>query len=490
LIRMTNEDTIAAMITAPGIGAMGALRLSGPLAYDAVSQVFRGRRGRAVDELEGYSLTFGGVYDDGAFLDQALLLKMKGPYSFTGEDVAELQCHGGAVMMSRLLAIVTSLPGLPVRPAEPGEFSLRAFMNGKMDMSQAEAVMELVAANNPKAALLAADQLDGSLSRQLNLLKDGIVELLAEIEVEVDFPDEELGEPGGAASRGDKARRLLEEAGELLATADRGRIYREGIRVVLYGRPNAGKSSLLNAMLREPRAIVTPEPGTTRDVLEERVLLRGMPLVLTDTAGVRQAGGLAEQAGVERARQMAAKADLILYVVDITEGITDEDRGFLGELDRGKTLVVFNKTDLLPAAGGYDQASGQDTPIAAAEGSGDLAQYGSLLPEEFADLPRCGLSALEPSGMEVLAGRIRAFFEKGDKYGKHKEILLNQRQSEALLRAGQALEDAVRALDEGQPEDIAAIDLKQAWDKLGEMTGESLQPALIEKIFSTFCLGK
>ena len=481
MIRMTNEDTIAAIITAPGIGAMGALRLSGPLAYDAVSRVFHGKKGRTVDELEGYSLTFGGVYDDGAFLDQALLLKMKGPYSFTGEDVAELQCHGGAVVMSRLLAIVTSLPDLFIRPAEPGEFSLRAFMNGKMDLSQAEAVMELVAANNPKAVLLAADQLDGSLSRQLNQLKDGIVELLAEIEVEIDFPDEELGGPGGAASRTDKARRLLEEAGELLATADRGRIYREGIRVVFYGRPNAGKSSLLNGMLREPRAIVTPEPGTTRDVLEERILLKGIPLVLTDTAGVGRDGGPAERAGVERARQMAAKADLILYIVDIMEGITDEDRGFLRELDHEKTLVVFNKIDL--------QAQ-TDGSVLAAAGQADLALYDGLLPEEFADLPRCGLSALEPSGMEVLAGRIRAFFEKGDKYGKHKEIMLNQRQSEALLRAGQALGAAVRAMEEGQPEDMAAIDLKQAWDKLGELTGESLQPALIERIFSTFCLGK
>ena len=464
------NDTIAAIITAPGIGAMGALRLSGPLAFAAAARVFRSKKGRSLEDLSGYSLAYGGVYAGGAFLDQALLLKMKGPHSYTGEDVAELQCHGGPVVMNRLVALLTSLPELPVRPAEPGEFSLRAFLNGKMDLSQAEAVMELVAADNPETALMAADQIGGSLFRQIKGLKDKIVDVLAEIEVEVDFPDEETGSPDGDGVRKGKIRRLLEDADEILATAERGRIYREGIRVVLYGSPNAGKSSLLNGMLREPRALVTPEPGTTRDVLEERILLKGVPLLLADTAGVREAVGPAEQAGVQRARQMAAKADLILYIVDITKGITSEDEAFLRELDGGRTLIVFNKTDLVPD---FDDAHCQ-----------------IRIPAQFDGWPYCCLSALEPSGLEILAERIRLFFYKGDKYRTNREIVLNHRQGESLIRARQALSAAADAMEEGIPDDFAAIDLKQAWDFLGELTGESLQPALVEKIFSAFCLGK
>jgi tRNA modification GTPase len=467
---MIENDTIAANITAPGMGAMGALRLSGPLAYAAAAQVFQSKRGLSVEGLAGYSLAFGGVYIDGAFLDQALLLKMKGPHSFTGEDVAELQCHGGPVVMSRLLAALTSLPTLPVRPAQPGEFSQRAFLNGKIDLSQAEAVMELVAADNPRAAAVAADQLGGSLSRQLGRLKDGIVELLAEIDMEVDFPEEGQGAADGAADRLEKARRLLAEADEQLAMAERGRIYRDGVKVVFFGRPNVGKSSLLNGMLRAPRAIVTPEPGTTRDVLEERILMNGVPLVLTDTAGVRNAGSLAEQAGVARARQAASRADLILYVVDMLEGITGEDEGFLKELGGEKTLLVFNKKDLVSGHGGVLWEDG--------------------IPAEFKGWARCGLSALEDDGIQILADEIRAFFEKGDKFSRHGDTLLNRRQGDALRRARQALAAAAGALEDGLPEDMAAIDLKQAWTCLGELTGESLQAALVEKIFSTFCLGK
>jgi tRNA modification GTPase len=514
------------------------------LAFEAASKVFRRKSGGSVDALSDYSLTYGGIYVDGAFLDQALMLKMKAPHSFTGEDVAELQCHGGPLVMGRLLAALTSLDELPVRPAAPGEFSRRAFLNGKLDLSQAEAVMELVSADNPKAVFLAADQLGGGLSRQIGGMKAGIMGLLAEIEADVDFPDEDLGMPHDwlgmpdvEASRADRVSLLLEETDAILAMAERGRVYRDGIRAVLYGRPNAGKSSLLNGMLQEQRAIVTPEPGTTRDVLEERVVIKGLPLLLADTAGIRHAGSLAEQAGVERARQAAEKADLVLYVVDITAGITDEDRAFLREMDREKTLIVFNKADLLRgteawgdtarsgvAQGGVAQAGAMQGDAAqggAAQGDaargdaarGDVAQAGAmqggepcgdtplgaaprqnrgdaLLPAEFAGWPYCCISALEPSGLAILAERIGAFFELGGVVGQNLEMLLNQRQSEALMRARQALASAKAALAGGTPEDIASIDIRQAWTCLGELTGETAQPALVDAVFSKFCLGK
>ena len=504
----TAQGTIAAVITAPGTGAVGALRLSGPAAFRAAAAVFQSKKGRAVEALPSYSLTYGGVYIDGVFLDQALLLKMKAPHSFTGEDVAELQCHGGPVVMNRLMAALTSLPELPVRPAEPGEFSRRAFINGKLDLSQAEAVMELVSAGNTKAAFLAAGQLAGSLSRRINELGEGILTLLAEIEAEADFPDEEWGGPGGEKARCGKARLLFEETEELLAAADRGRLCREGIRVVFYGRPNAGKSSLLNGILREPRAIVTPEPGTTRDILEEHVLLKGIPLVLTDTAGVRETGSQAEQASVSRARDMAAKADLVLYVVDLQEGVTSEDEGLLNGLDPKKTMIVLNKSDLAKPGWAPPRTSavGREKPV----GNAETPETGGAVqdseaddfadgqePGETADLPaafagwaHCRLCALEPASIDILACRIRAFFDGGQAREEKEEILLNRRQNDALLKTRQALGAAAGAFAAGVPEDIAAIDLKLAWSYLGELTGESLQPALVEKIFSTFCLGK
>ncbi|MEL7624534.1 MAG: tRNA uridine-5-carboxymethylaminomethyl(34) synthesis GTPase MnmE [Clostridiales bacterium] len=468
---LTN-DTIAAIITAPGIGAMGALRLSGPAAFAAAARVFRSKRGRLMEELGDYSLTYGGIYAGDCFLDQALLLKMKGPHSFTGEDVAELQCHGGPVVLGRLMETLTSWPDLPIKPAQPGEFSQRAFLNGKMDLSQAEAVMELVSASNQKAAGLAAEQIEGALSRRISQLKSRLLNLLASIEVDVDFPDEGLGDREGAKSWSRQLRQILADTAELLAAANLGKIYREGLRIVFYGRPNAGKSSLLNGILQEPRAIVTPEPGTTRDTLEERILLKGIPLVLTDTAGIRETGSQAEKAGVDRARQMALKADLVLYIVDMQEGITAEDRDLLTELDKARTLIVFNKMDLIEE---------DKTGTMTAE---DMNEAG------FEDWQCCRLSALDPHSLEILAKHIKSFFETGRHYRQSQEILLNRRQEEALLKSKTALEAALAVFEKGWPEDMAAIDLKQAWSALGELTGETVQPALVEEIFSRFCLGK
>ena len=472
-------DTIAAVITAPGMGAMGALRLSGPRAIEAANELFRRKNGKTTEVLAGYSLVYGGVYVDGAFLDQALMLTMRAPHSFTGEDVAELQCHGGPVLLSRIQEALVSLPGLDVRPAEPGEFSLRAFLRGKMDLSRAEAIMELVAASNPDAAKLAADQVDGSLYRQLHALGDGILTLLAEMEAEVDFPDEGLGRPGGATARAEEARRLLAEAENLWASAERGRVYRDGIRVALYGRPNTGKSSILNGLLRAPRAIVTPEPGTTRDILEERVLLGGLPLVLTDTAGIRQADSEAERAGVDRARAVADGADLVLYVTELPAGITPADVAFLRELDREKTIIVFNKMDLLQPAVPMNVETDQGDDPMGPEASGEFSAWLS-----------CRICALAPESPDTLAEAIKAFFSVSETHRRREGLILNRRQRDALLQAKQALAAAVDALQGRVPEDIAAIDLRQAWTYIGELTGESLQPALVDRIFSTFCLGK
>ncbi|MEA4891699.1 MAG: tRNA uridine-5-carboxymethylaminomethyl(34) synthesis GTPase MnmE [Peptococcaceae bacterium] len=463
---MHEYDTIAAVITAQGIGAMGALRISGPEAFAAAARVFRSKSGRSLARLGDYSLTFGHVYDGDELLDQALLLKMSGPKSYTGQDVAELQCHGGPLVLSRLLEAVIAAGA---RVAEPGEFSQRAFINGKLDLSQAEAIMDLVSASNRVSAAAAADQLEGSLSRKIRELKDRLIGILAEIEAEIDFPDEELVPGGGekANTLAVKVEELLGEIGNILAEARYSRIYREGLRLVFYGRPNAGKSSLLNSLLQEPRAIVTAEPGTTRDTLEERILLQGIPVILTDTAGIRQAGSLAEQAGVDRARAAAAAADLILFVIDVEEGLNEENRNLLQDLDPSRTLVIINKADL-------------------------LTEEDQTLPwlEELRQWHWCLLSALSEDSMKVLGKHIRLHYLSGKLSSGQGRLMLNQRQIAAVMEAQAALREVVQGIEAGVPEDMLAIDLRRAWEALGKITGETVSQALVAEIFSRFCLGK
>ena len=467
---MQEYDTIAAIITAQGLGAMGALRISGPAAFDVAAKVFRSQRGRRIEDLAGYSLTYGHVFSGEECLDQALLLKMAGPYSFTGEDVAELQCHGGPFVLSRLFAAVLAAGA---RGAEPGEFSKRAFLNGKLDLSQAEAIMDLVSASNQIAASAAVEQLEGSLSRQIKKLRDQILNSLARIEAEIDFPDEDLTE-GAVGEIKEKEQGLSQELAELSETlsqlleeAQFSRIYREGLRLVFYGKPNAGKSSLLNALLQEPRAIVTAEPGTTRDTLEERILLRGIPLILTDTAGIRQADSPAEQAGIQRAQNAVVDADLVLFVMDVTEGLDKENSEILKELSPERTLIILNKSDL-------------------------LGVEGKTLPwlEKLQGWHWCLLSALAADSMEILSKQIQEHYQRGSLSVNQKRLMLNSRQLAAVMEAHGIINEARTGAQEGTPEDLLSIDLRRAWTALGKITGETVEEALVTEIFSRFCLGK
>lgn len=463
---MRDFDTIAAVITAQGMGAMGALRISGPKAFSVAEKVFRSKSGRTIQELPGYGLVYGHVFDQAELLDQALLLKMAGPRSFTGEDVIELQCHGGPLVLSRVLAALISAGA---RPAEPGEFSKRAFLNGKLDLSQAEAIMDLVSASNQVSAAAAAGQLEGSLSRRIAGLKEKLIGMLAKIEAEIDFPDEDLGMAGDEA-RKDLTAEIAEvkmETRKILEETRFSRMYREGLRLVFYGRPNAGKSSLLNALLEEPRAIVTAEPGTTRDTLEERILLQGIPVILTDTAGIRDAANQAERAGVDRARAAAAAADLVLFVLDVEEGLNEENRKLLADLRPEKTLVIINKADL-------------------------LTEEVLALPwlEELRLWHWCLLSAIAPDSMRILSKHIREHYDSGQLAAGEGRLMLNQRQISAVMEAAASLEEAEQGMEAGVPVDMLAIDLRGAWEALGKITGDSVNQALVTEIFSRFCLGK
>lgn len=455
------QDTIAAIITAQGMGAMGAIRISGPDAFRAAQALFRSKKGTLIQDLPTYALAYGLLFEEDQLLDQALLLKMQGPSSFTGEDVAELQCHGGPLVLAR---VMQALVRQGVRPAKPGEFTQRAFLNGKLDLTQAESVMDLVSSSNKVMAEIAIRQMQGSLSEKIKMIKDKIIGWIASIEAEIDFPDEfpQALDPGLFKA---EVKEMIRQIDHLLETAAYGRIYREGLRIVFYGRPNVGKSSLLNGLLQQKRAIVTAEPGTTRDVIEERMLIQGIPIILMDTAGVRETGSLAEQEGVERAKRAAAEADLVLFVLDLSQGFTQEDLQLLQELDPRKTLLIANKADL-------------------------VTELGVPFKEKAAQYEVCILSALEQEGIDALIQRIRERFEAGALTAGDTAVLINRRQEDALIQVKRALASAYEGLIRGESTDLLSIDLQDAWSYLGEITGENVKEAVVSEIFARFCLGK
>lgn len=455
------QETIAAIITSQGMGAMGAVRISGSEAFEAAQFLFRSKKGTLIQDMPHYALAYGWIYDGDVLLDQALLLKMKGPSSFTGEDVVELQCHGGPLVLARLLQALVSRG---IRMAKPGEFSQRAFLNGKIDLTQAESVMDLVSSSNRVMAEVAVQQLQGSLSGKIKAFKEKIIGWIASIEAEIDFPDEF---PVGLVTSvfESEIKVMIQQIDALLETAAYGRIYREGLRLVFYGRPNVGKSSLLNGLLQQKRAIVTAEPGTTRDVLEERMMIQGIPILLMDTAGVRDTGNLAEQEGVERARGAAAQADLVLFVLDLAQGLTEEDLLLLRDLDPEKTLLIANKADLVT-----------DRVLS--------------FEEKVKGFEVCILSAMEQEGIDALIQKIRERFESGTLTAGNEAVLINRRQEGALFQVRKSLESAQEGLLRGETTDMLSIDLQDAWSYLGEITGETVKEAVVTEIFARFCLGK
>jgi tRNA modification GTPase len=455
------QDTIAAIITAQGMGAMGAIRISGPDAFHAAQALFRSKKGTLIQDMPTYALAYGLLFEGDQLLDQALLLKMQGPSSFTGEDVAELQCHGGPLVLAR---VMQALVRQGVRPAKPGEFTQRAFLNGKLDLTQAESVMDLVSSSNKVMAEVAIRQMQGSLSEKIKTIKEKIIGWIASIEAEIDFPDEFPVALDPAAFKSEVLD-MIHQIDHLLDTAAYGRIYREGLRIVFYGRPNVGKSSLLNGLLQQKRAIVTAEPGTTRDVIEERMLIQGIPIILMDTAGVRETGSLAEQEGVERAKRAAAEADLVLFVLDLSQGFTQEDKQLLQGLDPRKTLLIANKADL-------------------------VTEPAVSFKEEATSFEVCILSALEQEGIDALIQRIRERFEAGALTAGDTAVLINRRQEDALIQVKRALASAYEGLLRGETTDLLSIDLQDAWSYLGEITGETVKEAVVSEIFARFCLGK
>ena len=454
------SDTIAAIATAPQVAAIGILRLSGPKTRSILDAVFHPANGRPMSAQTPRQMVYGQLTDDrGTVVDHALCVFFPGPNSYTGEDCAEIHCHGGLTVLDEGLSLLFSHGA---RQAVGGEFTRRAFLNGRMDLMQAESVVDLIDAETSQAAHNAAAQLGGVLSRAVSAVYDDLMALASRFYAVVDYPDEDI-EDAGRGQMLDTLTRCQARLGELLATFRRGKLLKTGVPTVILGRPNAGKSSLLNALLGYDRAIVTDIPGTTRDTVEEKVRIEHLLLRLIDTAGIRNASDTVEALGVDRAKAAAGEADLCLLVLDGTAPLTQEDRAAMAVAGTvPHVLAVLNKSDL--------------PQVLTAE----------AVREQFPGV--CVLSARTGQGVDALCRAIAALYPRGTE--KAGELLTNARQADAAARAMSAVTSAREALEAGMTPDAVLTDVESALNALGELTGKNIREDLVQTIFSRFCVGK
>ncbi|WP_304999656.1 tRNA uridine-5-carboxymethylaminomethyl(34) synthesis GTPase MnmE [Exiguobacterium abrahamii] len=460
---MMEFDTIAAISTPMGEGAIAIVRLSGPNAVAVADRVYKGSN--RLTEVPTHTIHYGKLVDHEAdrVVDEVMVSVMRAPKTFTREDVIELNCHGGVVAVNRVLELILAQP--EVRLAEPGEFTKRAFLNGRIDLSQAEAVMDLIRAKTDRAMHVAVSQIEGRLSKLVQDLRQQLLQTIAAIEVNIDYPEYDAEEMTQQIVERDAGavRAIL---AELLTTARQGKILREGLSTAIIGRPNVGKSSLLNTLVQEAKAIVTDIAGTTRDTIEEYVNVRGVPLKLIDTAGIRETEDIVERMGVEKSRQALKTADLILLVLNGNDVLTDEDVLLFEAIKGMNAIIIVNKSDLTQQI--------------------DLARV-----TELADgRPIVTTSLLEEAGVNDLEAAIASlFFEQGVE-SQDMTYVSNARHIQLIKRASQMIEDALGAAEAAMPIDMVQIDLRRAWDTLGEINGDTAQDSLLDQLFSQFCLGK
>ena len=454
-------DTIAAIATALSNSGIGIIRISGKEAFPVIRQIFRTKSGKEIDTEKSHRVHYGFIYDGEEKLDEVLVLIMKGPHSYTAEDTVEIDCHGGVWMMKRILETVIRNGA---RAAEPGEFTKRAFLNGRIDLSQAEAVADVIQAENDYALKSSVSQLGGSLSRKIRDLREKILYQIAFIESALDDP-EHISLDGYREKLKNELFPVKEELQKMICSFDNGKVMTEGVRTVIVGKPNAGKSSLMNVLLGEERAIVTDIAGTTRDTLEEKLSLGGITLKVVDTAGIRDTEDVVERMGVDRARKAAADADLIIYVVDASRPLDENDRDIMAFIRDKKAVVLLNKTDLQVV----------------------------ISPEELENM--CGqkvipVSAKEETGIDMLEEEIRRLFYSGEIRFNDQVTITNVRQKAALEESLSSIRMVEESIDGGLPEDFYSIDLMSAYEQLGRIIGEAVEDDLVNEIFSKFCMGK
>ena len=449
------KDTIAAIATAMSNSGIGIVRISGSESLDIVRKVYKGK------ELTDHAIHYGYIVDDTETIDEVLVMVMKGPHSFTGEDTVEINCHGGVYVVKRILETVVKYGA---RPAEPGEFTKRAFLNGKMDLSQAEAVIDIINSKNKYALQSSVSQLKGNVQKKIKEIRAEILYHTAFIETALDDP-EHISVDGYGEKLRVTVDYLLKELERLLKSADNGRMIKEGIKTVILGKPNAGKSSLLNALVGEDRAIVTDIAGTTRDVLEESIQLHGISLNIMDTAGIRDTDDIVEKIGVNKAKKQAEEADLIIYVVDSSRELDQNDYDIIDMIGDKKSIILLNKSDL--------------TTIVTKD-----------MVKSYIDKPMIEISAKKEIGLQELEETLRNMFFDGEISFNDEVYITNIRHKTAISDAYESLKKVLFSIDNDMPEDFYSIDLLDAYESLGSITGETIGEDLVNEIFSKFCMGK
>ena len=455
------KDTFAAIATAMTNSGIGIVRMSGTEAFDIIQNIYKGKNNKNLSKEKSHTIHYGYIMDGEDTIDEVLVMIMKGPHSFTGEDTVEIDCHGGVFVVKRILETVIKNGA---RPAEPGEFTKRAFLNGRMDLSQAEAVIDVINSKNEYALKSSVSQLKGNVQKKIKEIREEIIYHTAFIETALDDP-EHISVDGYGEELKITVDKLLVELDELLKSSDNGRIIKEGIKTVIVGKPNAGKSSLLNVLVGEDRAIVTDIAGTTRDVLEESIQLQGISLNIMDTAGIRDTDDIVEKIGVDKAKAHANEADLIIYVVDASRDLDENDFDIINMIQDKKAVILLNKSDL-------------DTVV-----TKDMIKL-------HVDKPMIEISAKEESGIKELEETLKNMFFHGEISFNDEVYITNIRHKTAIKDAYDSLEKVIVSIENDMPEDFYSIDLLDAYESLGSITGETIGEDLVNEIFSKFCMGK
>lgn len=456
-------DTIASISTPMGEGAIAIVRLSGNDAISIADKLYKGKH--QLSDVASHTINYGHIIDPASneIIEEVMVAVMRAPRTYTREDIVEINCHGGIMTVNRVLELALTNGA---RLAEPGEFTKRAFLNGRIDLSQAEATMDFIRSKTDRASRVAMQQIEGRLSVLIKGLRQSILEILAQVEVNIDYPEYDDVEEATNTFLMEEARKIEGSITNLLQTANQGKILREGLSTVIVGKPNVGKSSMLNNLIQDNKAIVTEIAGTTRDVLEEYVNVRGVPLRLVDTAGIRETEDIVEKIGVERSREALKKADLILYVLNNNEILTEEDYKLAEIIKNEDVIVIINKTDL-------------ETKL-------DLEEVKTMV----GNAPIVRTSMLSQQGIEELEEQIRTLFFAGEVSNQDMTYVSNARHISLLKSAKASIGDAISAAELGVPVDMIQIDLIKTWELLGEVIGESVDDGLIDQLFSQFCLGK
>lgn len=456
-------DTITSISTPMGEGAIGIVRLSGPQAVEIADKLYKGKH--LLNDVPSHTINYGHIIDPESkeVVEEVMVSVLRAPKTFTREDIIEINCHGGILTINRVLELTMTYGA---RLAEPGEFTKRAFLNGRIDLSQAEAVMDFVRSKTDRASKVAMNQIEGRLSDLIKKQRQSILEILAQVEVNIDYPEYDDVEDATTEFLLEQSKEIKQEINRLLDTGAQGKIMREGLSTVIVGKPNVGKSSMLNNLIQDNKAIVTEVAGTTRDVLEEYVNVRGVPLRLVDTAGIRETEDIVEKIGVERSRKALSQADLILFVLNNNEALTQEDYTLYEVVKNEDVIVIVNKMDL--------------------EQNIDINEVKDMI----GDTPLIQTSMLKQEGIDELEIQIRDLFFGGEVQNQDVTYVSNSRHISLLKQARQTIQDAIDAAESGVPMDMVQIDLTRTWEILGEIIGETASDELIDQLFSQFCLGK